>query len=126
MGLAIGITEHRQPPGGSPGQAFYLHLPTRCSKGSQRCRPDNLAIIAIGHNNPAFLGQIICTFERRAIKPLRNTPEKPVAMLKVIGPFAIAQQIASLNLNLNDDNFAFGINAHQISAPVTSALARPL
>ena len=115
---ALRIDQRGVPPHGEAGQPFNLRFAPRRGEPGQRRVPNNLGVVAIGHDDARFLGLKRFTIQRRAIKGGRDSPEKPIAKIQIVGPFGVAQQIAARDFDLHDHKQPFGINPHQVRAPV--------
>ncbi len=48
---------------------------------------------------------------------VRNRPEESVAIIEIVDPFLVAEQIGAADLDLDDRQFPFGPDRHQIRAP---------
>ncbi len=115
-GRAIGIARHGQPPQRGARQPFDLDLAPRGGERVKRRGAQDFGVVAIGDDHPAAVGAVVRAVERPAIEPRRHPPEEAVAMIEIVGPFAIAQQIAALDLDLDDDHPSLGVDPHQIGA----------
>ena len=76
--------------------------------------------VAIGHDHAAAIGTEALALERAAVEAGRYAPEEAIAEIEIVGPFAIAQQIAALDLDLDDDHPTLGVHSHQIGAPTVA------
>ena len=70
-----------------------------------------LMALLTGLRHPERLG-----LEWRAIEALRHRPEKPVAIIQILAPLAVAEQIGARDLDLDDGDHAAGIDRHHVGA----------
>ena len=111
------IERHARPAQCRSCEPFDLELAARGGQRIERGGTDNFPVIAIGHDDAAAIGAICVAFERAAIHPRGQGPEEPVAEIEIIGPFAIAQQVAPLDLDLDDDHLPLSVDPHHVRAP---------
>lgn len=114
---AMRINGHGRAAHCDAGKPLNLGLATCCSQGLERRRPNDFAIITVGHHDTAAIGAIVLSIKDIPVDLRRKPPIESIAEVEVIGPFAIAEQIAALDLNFDDDDPALRIETHQISAP---------
>jgi hypothetical protein len=112
----MGVRSGNQPPQRSAGKALGLDLAASRGQRHERRRPENLRVIAIGNDHPAALRQERRGIERRAVQLRRESPVEAVAIVQIVGPFRVAQQIGAAHLDLDDGDPALGVDAHQIGA----------
>jgi len=108
------IGTHQMATQRGAGQPFHLCLATGGGEGQGWRRAQNFGIVTIGDDNPAGVRQERFCFQAGTIKVRGKTPIEAVAMVEIIGPFAIAQQIGPADLDLHDHHAAFCIDTHQI------------
>ena len=76
---------------------------------------DNSRIIAVSHNQTCLLRKKALFFKDDR-KMRGNSPEKPITIFEIIGPFAVANKIGLGDLDLYDRKIALAINRHQVGA----------
>jgi len=112
------VNRDQLPPQRGAREAFHFSFAPR---GGQRDRwrgSQDFRVIAIGNDYPASVGQEIFGIQHRAVKMRREAPVKPVTMIEVVGPLAIAEQIGAADLDLDNHDLALGIDAHQVCPAV--------
>ena len=118
QGLRIALGD--QPPQGGAGEAFGLHLAVSGGQLVQRGGPQDLGVVAVGRDHAAAFGEKRVGFQWRTVQRGRQGPVEPVAIVQIVGPFAVTQQVGPAHLDLDDDDVAFGIDAHQVRPPSTA------
>ena len=77
------------------GEALDLDLAARAGEGVARRRPDDLGVVLVGDDHAAAIGPEVGAFEAAAVELGRQAPVEPVAELEVVGPLAVAEQVAA-------------------------------
>ena len=106
-----GVPAHRDPR-----EPFNLHFAPGSRERFERGMAQDFAIICICNNYTAAAGLIRFCLQRTAIKRGGDAPEKPIAIIQIIGPFSIAQQITTSDLYFDNHHQTLGIHTHQIGA----------
>ena len=70
---------------------------------------------AIGDDQPGDVGQEVGTVANPG-KFGRHGPEEPVAIIEIVGPFAVAQEVGLRDLDLNDRQPTLGVDRHHVGA----------
>jgi len=106
-------------PQRGPGEALDLDLAARGGERMARCRPDDFRVIGVGDDHAAAVGPEVGAVEAGAVELGRQAPVEAIAKIEVIGPLAVAQQVAARGLDFDDYHLALGVDAHQVgTAPV--------
>ena len=83
----------------------------------ERRGPHYFPVIAIGNDDSATVRSIAFAVQRAVIEPRGHSPVETIAMIEIIGPFAITQQIAPLDLDFDDDDPPLGVDTHKVRPP---------
>jgi hypothetical protein len=82
-----------------------------------RRRPDDLGIVAVGDDQAGAIGAEIVAVEGREAEAGRHRPIEEVAIIEIVAPFAVAEQIGARDLDLDDDQPALGVDRDHVGAP---------
>src|SRR6185295_3696588 len=69
-----------------------------------------------GHDQSRFSRQV-ALFLKQSREMRRDRPEEAVAIIEIVEPFAVADQVGLRDLDLNDGETAFGVYGHQVCSP---------
>ena len=86
------------------------------ASGRHRRLANHRRVIAIGDDEPGAIIAQAAAVEGREIEAARHRPEEAVAIIEIVGPLAVAHQIGARNLDLDDDQLAFGRKRHHVGA----------
>ena len=73
-------------------------------------------VVAVGDDHARSLGQERFAVQRAMVEPGRHRPEEAVAMVEIVEPFAVAEQIGARHLDLDDDDLAARVDRHDVGA----------
>ena len=76
---------------------------------------DHRRIVAVGNDQPRFPGQIALLFEI-ARQMRRHRPVETIAIVEIVEPFAVADQVRLGDLDFDDREAAVTVDCHQIGA----------
>src|SRR5690606_9705969 len=91
-----------QPTRGAAGETGRFGLAPRRGKRPAGRLADDLGIVTVGDDPPGTIGPESRPIERLEREAGRHGPEEAVAIIEVIGPFVIAEQIGPRHLDLDD------------------------
>src|SRR3546814_1750842 len=134
----------RQPPGSTraatpfPSTTLFRSQPSSgtaregeraaLANGRRHGDPVRLAhdrrIVAIGDDQPGTRRQKGIAIERARVEPRRQCPEKTVAMIEILGPFCVPEQIGPRDLDLDDRDPALGIDRSEEHTSELQSLMR--
>ena len=83
-------------------------------------RAEHLRIVAIGDDQPGYVGTEMRLFEGLERKARRNRPAEAVTIIEIFVPLAIATQVRARAFDLDNRDAAFGIDRHDIGAPAVA------
>ena len=76
---------------------------------------DDRRIVAVGDDQTSFPGKIPLLFEdSREMR--RHGPEETIAIIEIVEPFAVAEQVRLGDLDLDDREAAYTVDRHEIGA----------
>src|SRR5689334_4694266 len=74
---------------------------------------DHSRVVSVGDDQPCFARQVSFLLEDSG-KAGRHRPEKAVAIVEIVSPFAVSEKVSLRDLNLDDGQTALRINRHEI------------
>ena len=117
----MGIAGNQVAAERSAGESLDPGLAARGVERKRRRGADDLGVVAIGHDHPTVFGMKARVIETGAVEVRGQAPIEPVAVIEVIGPLGVAEQVGAADLDLDDDDPALGVDPHQIGAAVAPA-----
>ena len=76
---------------------------------------DHRRVIAVGDDQPGLRGEVLLLLEQTG-EVRRDRPEEAIALVEIIEPFAVADQVGLGDLDLDNRQPALGIDRHQVGA----------
>jgi len=116
----VRIVQRHQPPQRGAGEAFGLDLAAGGGQLVQRGGAQDLGVVAVGHDHAAALGQERRRVQRRAVERRWQAPVEAVAVLEIVGPLAVAQEVRAADLDLDDDDMPARVDPHEVGPPATA------
>ena len=98
------------------GESLDLDLAARGGERVARRRPHDLGVVAIGDDHAAAVGPEVGQLEAAAVEFGRQAPVEAVSEIEVVGPLAVAEQVATRGLDLDDHDLPLGVDSHQVGA----------
>src|SRR5438309_7039490 len=91
----------RQPPRRPAGEPQQFRFSPRRSERPVSGFANDRGVIAVGDDEPRFAWKVAFLFQDLC-EMRRDCPEKPIAILEIVGPFAVSYQIRPSDLDLDD------------------------